>query len=329
MVRVLRRAVMACLVLLALDSCQVLFVGVFPASASQITARADLSASIAAAPASYFGVSVVNALGTEYAVLYSTYPFASSQKRLYFLDAGLNVLSSWSNDDVTLAGWPALSGSAAMTDVNGAPAIGGLSWSPLVVPPVPSFPIGPPSVDAPAVTTNLDNASGFNTGGGTLSYTLWNSAWGTPAPDTPALGGPSSSLFVISAFSDPNPGVANVILVFQDNNQQSYFLSVSKADIELPITSVPGFTNMFSWYPTVATKSNLDRNSIAVSRSGVVAYDQQARALIRFPLNDPGKVSSMAFNWKSGMKLAASVSGSYCVVWDPSNRTLTRYDQWW
>jgi hypothetical protein len=77
------------------------------------------------------------------------------------------------------------------------------------------------------------------------------------------------------------------------------------------------------------TKSNLNSQALAFTRGGIIAYDYQSSSLVRFTLSSPDSVSSLPLKYVNGMKLAAGVSGGYCVVWDPASRTLTRYEQWW
>ena len=50
---------------------------------------------------------------------------------------------------------------------------------------------------------------------------------------------------------------------------------------------------------------------------------------MRFTLDAPDTVSTLSLKWVNHMKVAAGKSGTYCVVWDPAARTLTRYEQWW
>ena len=57
--------------LLALSACELLFIGAFPPSVGQATARADLSGDIDPSTASYFTLSTVNAGGIEYVLLFT------------------------------------------------------------------------------------------------------------------------------------------------------------------------------------------------------------------------------------------------------------------
>ncbi len=342
--------------LLPLASCDVLFNGVFPPSISQVTARADLSASIPAAPASSFSLSAVSAGGNEYILLFSALGFDSTQNHLIVMDSHLKVLNSFTLD--ALNAFPNAVDSfgngnpfgtiSAMTGVNGQVMIGniwfdasptGFSFSSKFS--GPTFCLSSPSV------TDLSspgfNEINFTITSGNLVYTQYDSSWnwlngpfaplGTPSPP------PAGFLNLVNVFADPDSAASPDVLVFQDSggggSSHTYFLRMPKADIVNTVsyfgigTDPDIFTHAALNYPPVVVKSNLSSQCIAFSRAGIIAYEYQSDSLVRFTLDAPDSVSSLPLKNVNGMKLAAGISGSYCVVWDPVARTLTRYEQWW
>ncbi len=131
MVGTLRLAAMISALLLPLASCDVLFNGVFPPSISQVTARADLSASIPAAPASSFSVSTVSAGGNEYVILFSGIPFDISQPHLVIMDSHLKMINTFSIKDLAaISAGPQLGGYFTMADVKGFVVIGNMRFTP-------------------------------------------------------------------------------------------------------------------------------------------------------------------------------------------------------
>ena len=351
MVKALRLAGMISALLLPLASCDVLFNGVFSPAVGQVTARADLSASIAAAPAGSFSLSTVSAGGNEFVLLYSTLGFDSTQNHLIVMDPHLKVLTTFTLDALVAlptAGDP-FAGNFTMTDVNGQVLVGsilfnasaaGFSFS-------SKFPSGfslrgPSVTDLPAFGPALAfNEINFMTISGNLVYSQYNSAWswvanpfallGTPSPP------PSGPLNVVNVFTDQDSAATPDVVVLQDSGGGSshmYFLRIPKADINAGInvaiaTDPDIFTHAALNYPPVVAKSNLSSQGIAFSRAGIIAYDYQSTSLVQFTLDAPDSVSSLPLKNVNGMKLAAGISGTYCVVWDPVSRTLTRYEQWW
>ena len=110
-------------------------------------------------------------------------------------------------------------------------------------------------------------------------------------------------------------------------SRRTYFLAIPKVDIDGGLSIA--LPDVFSYYPPPLVVSNLDQDSIGFTYDGVIAYDQQRQALVRFKLNDPGNVNTLPIKWYNGMKLATGIYGGYCVVWDPVTRVCTRYEKWW
>jgi hypothetical protein len=352
-VRVLR-LFMAVAVLLPLGSCDVLFNGVFSPAIGQITARADFSASIAAAPASSFSLAVVSVAGTEFVLLFSTLTFDTSQTHLIVMDEHLNVLNTFPMVGLVASpnsGDP-FAGSVAMTDINNQVLVGsvwfdvsatGFAFSNKAP---AGFALYAPSVTGmPSFAFNEIN---FRVIGGVLTYDEYNAplplptTWGYLVSPAATLGipspAPSGQLNLSNVFTDQYSAAAPDVLVFQDSGgngpQNWYFLQVPKADIDANINVAIGtdpdvFTHAALHYPPLVVKTNLAGQSVGWSRAGVIAYDYPSHSLVRFTLTAPGSVSSLPFTWTNGMKLAAGLSGGYCVVWDPASRSLTRYEQWW
>ena len=341
MVRLFRRLVIGAALVLALSSCQLLFIGAFPSSIGQATGRADLSGAIDTGPATYFSLSCVTSGGSEYFVLFTNLNFDSSRVHIVILDSRLKTLNTFSLDDILAQppGGVPLNGSFTMTDCLDQVVIGNVWFD--VLPGGFTFSSksaaislsGPSAREQPQF--NFNDARFRITGAGNLRYNQYDPSWtptgtlghllGTPIP------APQGTLNLSDVFTDPNSSASPDVFVFQDGGNQSYFLQVPKPDISagLPFGALDVFTYAAANYPPLVVRSNLDSASISFSRAGVVAYDQDSRALVRFTLDAPDKVSSLPVKWNNGMQAVAGVSGTCCVVWDPATRLLTRYDQWW
>jgi hypothetical protein len=347
MVRSLRVAGMlgAFLLLLLLGSCQVLFIGMFPAALGQATARADFSARIAAAPASYFSLSTVSAGGNEYVILFTSMSFDTSQVHLLIMDPHLNVLNAYSiNDLAAISAGPLLNGNCTMTDVDGFVVIGNMRFS--AQPTGFTLDTSYPGVSlyAPSVSgmpSYFFNETRFRTSGSNpmtgvfLLYDEYNSAWAPTLTFVTPLGipdPPTQNLRFQNVFTDHDSAATPDLFIFQDDSaQRTYFLRIPKLDIDGGLSVVTSAaSNVFTYYgASVITKSNLSSQTVSFCRAGVIAYDQDSESLVRFTLEAPDSVSSLALKRVDRMQVAAGMSGTYCVVWDPGTRTLTRYEQWW
>ncbi len=341
MVRKLLLAVLGCGVVLAVSACQLLFVGAFPASAAQATARADMSATIASSAASTFNLSRVTAGGKEYFLLVSPLNFDPTRAHIVVLDDSLHVLNTFTTND--LGG--ATSGSPyAMTDVNGDVIIGDFLFT-QNIPPLPNgltfngsslVPLNGPSVTG--LPSFGNNEANFSLMGGNLTWTEYDIAWtslGSP-PFLP-IGGPSA-LFLSNVLTERDSEGMPDVFFFRDSSNMTYILLVPKGFID--DTGPPGWAqfysdvfgstifSVFGQAGLIIQKSNLE-NSIGLAYGEVFAYDDSAKALIHFNISNPSSVNNLPMKWNQGSQIAAGATGTFCVVWDPTARTLTRYDQWW
>jgi hypothetical protein len=344
MVKTLRLAAMISSLLLSCASCDVLFNGVFPPSIGQVTARTDLSASIAATPASSFSLSTVSAGGSEYVILFTSTPFDSSRPHLLILDSHLKVLNTFSIGDLAaISAGPQLNGNFTMTDVNGFVVIGNMRFNPqpsgfVLDTSYPSISLFGPSVSG--LPSHPYNETNFRVNGPNLLYDEYSAAWVLTTPPPPPtftvpLGvpnPPAQFLRLQNVFADQDNAATPDLFVFQDDSsQRTFLLTIPKTDIDIGLSNISSVPpDVFTYYgASVVTKSNLNSQALAFSRAGIIAYDFQSDSLVRFTLDTPDSVSSLPLKYVNGMRLAAGISGSYCVVWDPVARTLTRYEQWW
>jgi hypothetical protein len=331
MVRRLGLAGLSAAMMISLAACQVLFIGVFPGTVGQTTARRDLSAVIGASQASSFRLATLSANGRDYVLLFSSAGFDPSQAHLVIMDGMLNVIRSYSNSD--LATQPAfmtsLSGSSALTDLNGDMLVGNLRFQTTSGTPTP-FATNL-TLDGPAITVapiDFYIETGFTSDGINLHYIEYNAAWtlsgfspyvplGTPSP------APASGLQLVGVFSDPIYPTPATLAFGDSQGGYIYFVLVPKADINT------GFPLVFSPAYAQTSRRDLQWQSISASRQGVVAYDHRSGALIRFTVDDPGAVSEMTIQSDGNVETAQGQDGTYCVVWDIDHRVLTRYEHWW
>ena len=328
MVKKLRLAGMAVVTLLVLGACQALFIGVFPPTAGQMSARADLSELVAAAPAAGFNLSIVAVGGAEYVLLFSAGSFDASQTHLVVLDSDLHVIGSFTNAQIFAAAFSYLNGQFAMADAGGEVVAGNVRLAVdktgVAIWGSSAITLGQPSI--PNLGANEVN---FSAGGGMFSYTEYDGAWLPVGFRSVALGAPSTSINLVGAFTDADSLSAPNVFILQDyGSTQIYFLSIPKDDIAGSNLSGVVTTTVFDTYSPFS-KSTLDSRTVCYSRGSIIAYDQESEALVRFPLDSPSEVSSVPLLYARDRRVAAGISGTYCVVWDPATRELTRYEQWW
>jgi hypothetical protein len=329
MVRKLLLAGTTIVTLLTLGSCQVAFIGVFPPAISQMTARKDLSAVVPAGQAASFNLAVVSAGGPEYVLLFSSSGFDPAQVHLVVLDSSLNMVGSFTNTDIQMAAFVYLNGQYAMGDAAGQFVAGNIRFdvhqAGVVI--LGSF---TSSLGQPSIPNLGANEVNFSAGGGVFSYTEYDSSWTYIGSRSVALGAPSTMVNFVGAFTDADSLSAPDVFVLQDyGSQQTYILSIPKNDIAgTNLSGAVGASTVFATYNPFS-KSTLDSRTVCYSRGSVVAYDHDSEALVRFPLDNPSDVRSLPLRYATNRRLALGPSGSYCVVWDPGTRTLTRYEQWW
>jgi hypothetical protein len=347
-----RLTLLAAVLIMPLASCDVLFMGTFPRSVTQMSAQVDLSAEIRASAGGYFALTDITAGGFEYVLLYSSVPFDGSQPHLIVMDPALHVLSRATLDELTAlptAGVP-FKGNVAMRDCSDNIVIGNVLFSPQ--PDGLSF-VGKSS------TTSLDgpSASGrplysFNeinfrissySGAPYIAYDEFDPGWsstGAP-PDPPppgqfreALGAPSPPaqgyLTIDAILSDPDSGPAPDLFVFRDSGPgRVYIVSVPKIDVDGGLSVVePG--DFFSYYTMPVVKDNISGASLCYSRDGLIAYDDARRSLVHFNLAAPDVVSALPYPaWSPDSRVVSSLSGAYCYVWDPNSRSIMRIEKWW
>jgi hypothetical protein len=337
---------LASALLLSLSSCSLLFMGQFSSDIGQITARADLSAGIAAEDASSFNLSIVQSGDSEYVLLFSTVPFSGARNHLYVLSPNLTVLNTYSLDDITALNPPggSFSGSVAMTRlVDGRIIIGNVAASPSTAGLTLLGKLQQPLIP---ITASLENWAiegpttanwtwtNFVVMSGNLAYTALAADFSAAIPRSCPLGPTGGSYSLQGVFTNPIDIQSNVaLLVFGDdssNNSTSYFIQVPKdPDLVNAFSGIPLIGNP-AYASTSFTKNNLDSDSIAVTSDGIVAFDGNTRSWIWFTPSAPDAVKSLPVgNRSSAQKSAFSFSNAFYCIWDPTTRVLTRYEKWW
>jgi hypothetical protein len=332
-----KMAALGICMLLALGSCDVLFMGVFPGSAGQATARADLSAVIGSADAGTFSLSIARSYGFELVILSSPAGFDPTKAHIVVLSPKLGALNTY-----TLADIPYFSGGSVFAHLidghivignfDGVVSSAGLAPSPAS--PLPIFVNGWPIIGAVQPTMLFYTWDNFQIdSANTMSYNGYLDDWSGATLLTRVVRPIDAShgrLFLDGVFTNPEDelGNASLFVLRENNTDTDHFIQVPKSpDLEAPGTLS---TDIFSSnYPTFS-KSHLDPGSVAVTADSIVAYDSNARAWIRFTPSSPDTVTSLYVGRRgSHEKSAFSFSGRYYCIWDPDARTLTRYEDWW
>ena len=343
MKKLIRSAAAASVLTLVLASCDVLFMGTFPADTGQLTARLDLSSSISAANASSFHLTIVKSGKIEFVILVSDTGFDSSLPHLLVMSPSLAVQNSYSMDDIKSVPPVSspLTGYTAMAHLNDATIVIGnlqtnVSSSGLTLSQkldAQSVNLSNWAVEGPG--PNYYTWSNFYTNPAqTLVYSEWAGDWSGFVTKSAAISSGSTQYDLQGVFTDPeDPTNDSALLVFSEQGNQSsafHFITVVK-DSELfnqfpgnPIMENPAFTG------TQVVKSDLEYGSVSVTTDGIVGYDGNTGSLVFFTLADPSSEKSLHVgNSPSGLQRAFSFSGSYYCTWDPTTRILTRYEKWW
>jgi hypothetical protein len=171
---------------LALGSCTLVdfaLSSTFPAAATRMTARRDLSILVSSSDASSFSMGDVTAGGREYVILSSG--LQSDGTRLIIMDTGLTILLTLTSRDP--AGWGGLLGNApARLDATGQILIGNVA-----------FPTNASGLAFPTVSPAPPRPS-----------------WTLPISASP---GADTSFFVHAVFSDPDPARQAALFVLYDS----------------------------------------------------------------------------------------------------------------
>jgi hypothetical protein len=337
MTRMARVAVAGIGLVLSLASCDILFMGVFPASLGQETARADLSSKIGEADAATFNLSIARAYGFEFLILYSTDGFDGTKPHLIVMSPALAVLNTYTLNDipffagnsvfahlfdghVAIGNFDGLATSAGLKLVGQLPSSATLSnWS---------------IIGGRSPTMNAYTWSGFQVDQSNLmTYNAYLEAWTPGVPASLArvvrpIDRSHAQLRLVGVYTNPEDELGNESLfVFgESGGGTDYFVQIPKSpDLE----TAPATPIFASGYPTFS-KDNLDSGTIAVTEDSIVAFDGSARSWIRFTPSDPDTVTSLYVGRRgSNERSAFSFSGGYYCIWDPQTRILTRYEDWW
>jgi len=329
-----------------LFGCDYLLNGSFPGSVSQETVRLDLSSEISAAAATTFNLAVLKSGQTEYVLLFSSSGFDASKNHLYVLTPGLVIQNTFTMSaiaDIPPIGDP-LKGDTAIAhlsdgkivigNVQATPGTNGLSLdgklespnNPVTVELSKGAIVGPSSASF--------TWSGFFTDpSNNLTFTQYASDWSSLISQTHAIGRPYQ---LENIFTDPEDNQVNTALLVFDqstsgSNSTQYFMTVPKdPDMVTAFGGVTGPALFDNSSYTSFTMTELDTRHLFVVSDGIVAYDFQTHSLIHFTPTTTTSPVSLSFGQISdSLKMAFSFSGGYYCVWDPSARTLTRYEDWW
>ncbi len=304
----------------------------FSSDVAQISARVDLSDLIAAPNASTFQLSAVKLASSEYVLLFSYDGFDPMRIHLFVLDPSLRVLNAYSlteiMDTVPIDGWApkgdaavALSASIIVGNVELAPGALGLD-----IVGKPGGQLFGRAIRGPAPGGLL--WTNFSTDGmGSLSYDQYDAAW-VRTSVTKSVGRPYQ---LHGVFTDPeDPAGNSALLVFGDGSNTTYFVQVPK-DPDLSVSGGWPSTALFDTQTFVSfARSDLDTGSIAVTKTGIVAYDHRSQGWVRFLPTSPETVIGLPAANRSGeLRSAFSYAGGYFCMYDPVSRVLTRYEDWW
>jgi len=341
--KTVRLAIIGFCMLLALASCDVLFMGVFPGSAGQATARADLSALIGPADAGTFNLSIARSYGFEFVILSSPTAFDPARTHIVVLSPKLEKMNTYSLADVPffsagptfVAAYGHLSdGHIEIGNIDGVASAAGITLS---VPPQLSITLGNwPIIGARLPTLLFYTWNNFRIDStNTLLYDGYLDDWSgftSLSRLVRPIDATHGQLFLDGVFTNPEDDVglnnASLFAFREKDTDTEHFVQIPKSpDLEDP--SVITGDIFSSGYPTFS-KSHLDSGSVAVTADSIVAYDENARAWIRFTPFSPDDVTSLYVGRRGSQeKSAFSFSGGYYCIWDPDTRTLTRYEDWW
>jgi hypothetical protein len=319
---------------LALGSCQLaaLFDSTFPAVVSQMTARSDLASRIPAGEASSFSIADVTAGGQDYIVLSSS--LTTNGTRLVILDAGLNVLYSFSAQDV--AGWGATLGSApAKLDAMGHLVIGNLIFTAgaggLVFP--PGMYGGVPLTQGfQSHTGGAYNFIDFTASGNTLTFSqyfdtwLFDGTWTFPLRATPSA---NTNFSVKGIFADPDPTrQLAIIVLFDAGDSLDHYLLIPLSVLNGASLSSPllGPYEAFS-------KPSTDPDLMGYSNGGLVRFVPGVLpgtgAFVRSDLAGNDQSSQLPYSRTPRIRQAFSPSGGSYVTFDVGTRVIARLTAWW
>jgi hypothetical protein len=334
--RLIRILAAACLIVLSLCACTVLFMGPFNSDLAQATAWRDLSADVSADAAISFELSIVQCGKTEYVLLYSSMDFDAARSHLMVLTPELEVLSSFTMEDIRAVDpdGASFSGDAVLYhQADGTVVIGNLVASPTdgglmllrklsrpantIDASLEEYAIeGPASADFTWTGFQMNTPS-------VVTYRAYPPDWSTSSTLSINTG---SDLWLRAVLANPtNPASNAAILVFGGKDDSGSFYMVPKD----PDLANGLFGRDLSSYPSFS-KLHLDSSSVTATEDGLVGYDNSISAWVWFTPSAPDDVRSLpARNRNYNAKTAFSFSNGWYCVWDPDTRELIRYEKWW
>jgi hypothetical protein len=339
--KALRAAALTFILTLVLTSCDILFMGVFPADIAQATARRDLSSSISAANASSFHLSVVKSGKHEFVILASDINFDTALPHLLVLSPELGVQNVYTMDELAAFMSVALSGTAAIAHLNdGKIVIGNLETTVTASGLALSASLSASSVSinnwaVQGPSPNYYTWSGFRSdSSNTLFYSEWAADWSLYNTKTATIATGSTRYEIEGVFTDPEDATNDTaLLVFREqsgNDSLFHFISATKESnlfgmfVGGPIMEDTAFTS------SQIVKSNLKSGSVNVTSDGIIAYNERSRSLVFFDPADPANEKPLHVgNTANDTQWAFSFSGGYYCTWNPDTRVLTRYEDWW
>jgi hypothetical protein len=318
--------------MLPLASCDMLFVGMFPADIAQITSRVDLSGKIAAAYAASYNLSVLKLGATEYVLLFSTDGYDPTLTHLLVLSPALKILDEYTLNDLNVLVGDPFKGNGAVAHLYDSTIVVGN----VVMVPNPSGLTASsklPSGVELLGDTIVGPGPGFllwtnfrTDSSGNLYYEQHAADWSTSVVQSHAMG---KDVHFAGAFTDPeDSGSLTAMLVFEDSSNTQYFIQVPKDPDMAGGWPTPALLDNPQYLPF--TTASLDSQSLQVTKTGIVSYDYSSRAWVRFLPSAPKQKSQMDVGRRSGSQRSAfSYSGGCYYVFDADTTELTRYEDWW
>jgi hypothetical protein len=329
MVRLAVRSLAILALVLPLAAC-IFVLSPFPATLSQVVAKADLSAIIPAGSENGYQPFIVTPTGGEFVVLLNRN--TAIDPVAIVMDTNLNFIQSYTYSSFSF--WGYVGGFVAMTDNGGNAVLGSLRFSAPELSTVGAAPsagnLGTLSLSGPSFSSPVGgyNVVSFAATGTNLTYQRYL-GWGTSMTVLPiTIDSSGGSYSVQGVYNvDDTPSAGGVVLVVSDQNNSSYvtFVNLPLYDVLNNMVKSPLLGN----YPS-KTYNGLAASSVGFAGDSMVGYDQNARTLNRYSLSTFDTIQSLPIGKKDNrLQYAYKASGEYSVVYDPLTRTITKVARWW
>lgn len=325
-------------ILLALGSCGIFLVTIFPMASALTVAQRDFSSEITGGILDKFHPFVLEKDGTRLILLVGGHPYDSTKPWLFVMREDLSPIAQYTINDLALVAGPVF-GDSAVIDCYGNPIIGNVRFAlagDTITPTGPAGNLGNRGgLNNFQFSTGLSmgNACHFSASGPTLNWDQYDCSWNFQYSYSQQFSTSGRELRLRDVCVQPYPATSAVTLVLEENDvdsSTSIFVRVPRNQFSGGL--LPNFLDDDVSYPRF-TRTNISMENLGFTADGIVAYEYETGD---WTLTPPGstvvsqRLHVGRMDGEGGdTRIGWSYSGGYSCVYDPRTRALSKVAKWW